>query len=548
MIRKDRLYLALGVLLISSLLTACMQEEFEFDKLSDEMEFEVGAFAPVAKGSLSLDDLISEVDSTGVLTADEEGLIYLSYQDSLASFMATDIIDIPDQQFDEVVVESDADVPPYVDWGDSIVVERTKSLTWMYSQNERIDSIELYAGSFRFEVSSSFNHTGYVELYSSSVTKEGEPYREKIQISSESGTFSDIQVFDLSGYTFSLDTETSTGDSELNLEFRVVLYNSGNGISSGDRIDIATDFTNLEFESIYGYVGNYQLAGESGEFEIDFFDNSLEGDIFFEAPEVNFHIGNGYGVPVEVSIDQFEGRKEDAAPTNLVFDAGVNPFSVAYPDKSQEGEIVKDTISLNRSNTSISDFLNYKPEVIAYQVSAASNPENDPEVYNFAHRDSRLDVDVEFVLPLWFSASNFSLQDTIDMDLTDIDNYESIDELGFRLAVENELPAQVQMQVIFLDANYQPLDQLFLSGEEVIIPASEVDANGTVIARTNKATEVALSKTRLEGIENTVYAAIVARLATSDYAPENRVKFYERYKVRFQLSVDADATFNSNDL
>jgi len=535
-------------LLLGGLLTACMQEEFEFDKLSDEMEFEVGVFAPVAKGTLSLDDLISEVDSTGVITADEEGLLYLSYEDSLASFMASDIIDIPDQQFDEVVVESDVDVPPYIDWGDSIVVERQKQLTWTYSDNEEIDSIRLYAGDFRFEVSSTFEHTGYVELYSPSVTKQGEPYRQKIQISSPGGTFSDVRVFDLSGYTFELETETTNGNSQLDLEFRVVLYNSGNGISSDDRIDIAANFNNLEFESIYGYVGNYELAGESGEIDVSFFDNSLDGDIFFEAPEVNFHIDNGYGVPVDVNIAQFEGSKDGDAPINLSYGAGVNPFSISYPDISQEGQMVKDTIALNKDNTSIDDFLNYKPSSIAYQVSAASNPDNNTGIYNFAHRDSRLDVSVEFILPLWFSASNFALEDTVDLDLTDIDSYEDIDELGFSLMVDNELPTQVQMQVIFMDANYQPLDQLFLEGEEVVIPAAAVDAQGIVTESLEKTTVMNLSKARLEGIKNTMYAAIVARLETSNYDPQNRVKFYDRYEIDFKLSVDANATVNSNDL
>lgn len=540
--------MVLLALLIGALLPACMQEEFEFDKLSDEMEFELGLFGPVAKGSLSLDDLISEVDSSGVITTDEEGLLYLAYEDSLASFMASDIIDIPDQQFDEVVVESDMDVPPYIDWGDSIVIERQKQLTWTYSDNEEIDSIRLYAGDFRFEVSSTFEHTGYVELYSPSVTKQGEPYRQKIQISSTSGSFSDVQVFDLTGYTFELETESSTGDSELDLAFRVVLYNSGNGISSGDRIDIAANFNNLEFESVYGYVGNYELAGESGEIEVNFFENSLDGDIFFEAPEVKFHIDNSYGVPVDVNIDQFEGTKEGASPINLSFGTGVNPFSIAYPDISQEGEIVTDTIALNKDNTSIDDFLNYQPSSIVYQVSAASNPDNNTSIYNFAHRDSRLDVGVEFILPLWFSASNFALEDTLDLDLTDIDNYDNIDELGFSLKVDNELPTQVQMQVIFMDANYQPLDQLFLEGEEVVVPAAAVDAQGVVTQSQEKTTVVSLTKDRLQAIENTVYAAIVARMETSDYDPQNRVKFFDRYKVNFQLSVDADATMNSNDL
>lgn len=540
--------MVIGALLVMGLLSGCMQEEFEFDKLSDEMEFEVGVFAPVAKGSLSLDDLISEIDSSGAITTDEEGLLYLSYEDSLASFMASDIIDIPDQQFDVVVVESDVDVPPYVDWGDSIVVNRQEQLTWTYSDNEEIDSIRLYAGDFRFEVSSTFKHAGYVELYSPSVTKDGEPYRQRIQISSSTGTFSDVQVFDLSGYTFELETESATGDSELNLEYEVVLYNSENGISSGDRVDIATSFNNLEFESVYGYVGNYELAGESGEIEISFFENSLDGDIFFEAPEVKFHIDNGYGVPVDVSIDQFEGSKDGEAPVNLSFGAGVNPFSINYPDISEEGQIVKDTIALNKDNTSIDDFLNYKPTSIAYQVSAASNPDNNTSIYNFAHRDSRLDVSVEFILPLWFSASNFALQDTIDLDLTDIDNYEDIDELGFSLLVDNELPTQVQMQVVFMDANYQPLDQLFLEGEEVVFPAAIVDAQGVVTESQEKTTVMNLSKERLEGIKNTMYAAIVARMETSNYDPQNRVKFYDRYKIDFQLSVDADATLNSNDL
>lgn len=547
MIKRFRLQLMVMLALVF-FGAGCMQDEFEFDKLSDEMEFRVGVIVPAVKGSLSLDDLISEFDSSSVITTDPEGLLYLTYQDSLTAFTASELIDIPDQQFDEVVLESDVDVPPYINWGDSIVVERARDITWVYAKNERLDSIRLYSGSFRFEVSSTFQHTGYVELSSDRITRDGEPYRQKIQISSTSGNYNDVQVFDLSGYTFKLDADLVSGESSVDLDIRLVLYDSGAGVVSGDRVDINTSITDLEFESMYGYVGDYELAGEAGSFDINFFDKSLEGDIYFEDPQVKFLLSNGYGIPVEVDIQQFEGTKEDVAPVSLAFSPDANPLSIAYPNISQEGESVKDTLFLSKENSSIDDFLNFQPTAINYQVSAQSNPEGDEEIFNFVSRDSELEVGVEFTLPLWFSATDFSLQDTIDLDLTDIDNYDSLDELGITLDVTNEMPVQIQMQVIFMDQNYQPLDVLFVEGEEVVIPASTVDAQGDVVATSQKVTEVVYGKQHLENIEQTIYAAIVARMETADYAPENRVKFYDHHKVQFHLSVDADATLNSNDL
>jgi len=113
-----------------------MQDEYNFDKLDEEMEIEIGILSPIAYGSLNLADLISEFDSSSFISSDPDGLLLITYEDSLFSYIADDLLNIPAQDFLEFFIESDFTLlPGFPGWntGDTIALVRSKQFPFTFS-------------------------------------------------------------------------------------------------------------------------------------------------------------------------------------------------------------------------------------------------------------------------------------------------------------------------------------------------------------------------------------------------------------------------------
>jgi len=526
-----------------------MQDEYDLDKLSDEMEINMGLLTPLAYGSLSLNDIISEFDSTSYIDTDQEGLFYITYEDSLLSLRAEDLLDVPDQDFFEYFIESDVDVPPYINWGDSIVIEREELFTFDFNNNEQLDSIILETANLTIDINSSFRHDGKVILSSPNIKdQQGEPFVDTIMISDASGNFSFTDIISLNNHVIELTTLSDS--SYIPFNFKLTLYNSGAGISSGDQVEIAATLSDISFESVFGYLGNYDLISETGDIDLSFFESLNDGYIRFENPQVNFKISNSFGVPAAVDIERFTGFNQDGDSTTLLFNPGVNPFSYAYPTIEEINQTKDTVLSINGNNSTIADFLAFLPTHLEYSLKASSNPDGEQQSdYNFATKDSKINVDLEFILPLWFRANNIALQDTIDMDLSDIsEETDMIDKINIVLKVINGLPVAIDFQLYFLDESYQPVDTLFNPGSQPVIAAGQLDSEYKVSSPTQKVSVVEYLQQDIENLEDVRYAYIKAGLKTAEFDNDISVKFFDYYNVDFNLSIDVDALINTNDL
>jgi hypothetical protein len=538
------------VLVVVFLFSRCMHDEYEFDKLSDEMEINMGLLTPLAYGSLSLNDIISEFDSTSYISTYEEGLLFITYEDSLLSFIAEDLLEVPDQDFFEYFIESDIDVPAYIDWGDTVIIERRENFSFTFSNNEKLDSIYIESANLNIDVNSTFKHTGKVILSSQFIrNNQGEPFTDTIPISDPSGTFAVSKIIPLDNYVIELNDTTASDTTYLPFDFKLILYNSGNGIDSGDQVEIASTLTDLTFSAIFGYIGNYDLITEVGEIDLGFFETLTDGYIEFKNPQINFNISNSYGLPAEIDIQRLTGFDSEGDSVNLTFDPVVNPFRYAYPKLDEFGQTKDTVISINGNNSSISEFLAFMPNRLEYNMLATSNPDGPDENYNFVSKDSRIDVGLEFILPLWFKANNIALQDTIDMDLSDInEDAEMVEKLNIILQVFNGLPLDIDFQIYFLDELYAPVDTLFDAGSQPIIAAGQIDSDNKVAYPTKKISVIEYLKPDIDNLENVKYAAIKAVLKTTGFEDDIAVKFYDYYTVDFNLSIDIEATINTNDL
>jgi len=255
-------------------------------------------------------------------------------------------------------------------------------------------------------------------------------------------------------------------------------------------------------------------------------------------------------VPAAVDIERFTGFNQDGDSTTLLFNPGVNPFSYAYPTIEEINQTKDTVLSINGNNSTIADFLAFLPTHLEYSLKASSNPDGEQQSdYNFATKDSKINVDLEFILPLWFRANNIALQDTIDMDLSDIsEETDMIDKINIVLKVINGLPVAIDFQLYFLDESYQPVDTLFNPGSQPVIAAGQLDSEYKVSSPTQKVSVVEYLQQDIENLEDVRYAYIKAGLKTAEFDNDISVKFFDYYNVDFNLSIDVDALINTNDL
>jgi len=546
-LRYSKWKIGIVIILISILFSGCMHDEFEFNKLITDVELEAGFFAPVGYGTLTINDLIKDLDSTSYLYTDEDGLLYFSFTDSLFSYSSEEILDVPNQDFFEYFIQADFFFPPL--WT-TVSIDRVESFPFSFTNEEKLDSIYLDAGDMIFNISSDFKHTGLIVITCPSIRKNGVAFTQTVIIDDPSGTFTTNNTFPLDDYVIELNDSIGSDSMFLPVDFHVELYNEGSPILPTDQIEIVATIQNLDFEAIFGYVGDYELMGQADSIEFGVFDNELfVGSVQFADPQINFNISNSFGVPVEADITRFTAFNSDGDSLVLTMDPSINPYRFAFPTISEYGQVKESVWSLNGTNSNLSDILSSLPTSIIYSVKASSNPDGPTGPYNFVSDASLIDIGFEFVLPVWFKTNDFALQDTIELDLSDVGkDADMIKQANVLLTASNGLPIDIELQVYFVDSLYAPIDTLFGLNQQPLIKSGILDANNMVQYPGTKTVIVQYTGEEIVNLENVRYAIIDAGLKTPQYDENVYVKFFDYYKVDFKISADVDFKINTRDL
>lgn len=550
MYRSGYLNLKKGIvlLIITILFTGCMYDEFELNKLITDVELEGGFFAPVGYGALTVHDLIDDLDSTSYLYTDNDGLLYFSFTDSLYSYGSEEILTVPDQDFFEYFIEADFFFPPV--WT-TVTLDRSEFFPFTFSNEEKLDSIYLDAGDMIFNISSEFKHTGLIVITCPGIRKNGVAFTQNIVIDDPSGTFSSNNTFPLDGYVIELKDSIGSDSLFLPVNFHVELYREGvNPILPTDQIEVVATIQNLDFEAVFGYVGDYEIMGQADSIEFDVFDNELfVGGVQFADPQINFNISNSFGVPVEADITRFTAFNADGDSLALTLDPSINPYRFAFPTISEYGQTKESVWSLNATNTNISDLLATLPTSFIYNVKAASNPDGPSGAYNFVSDESYVDIGFEFVLPVWFKTNDFALQDTVELDLSGLaEDADMIEQASVLLTVSNGLPIDIDMQVYFVDSLYNPVDTMFRLNQQPLIKSGVLDANNIVQSPGTKTVLVQYTGEQITTLENVRFAIIKAGLRTPQYDENVYVKFFDYYKIDYKITADVDFRINTQDL
>ncbi|MDF1573900.1 MAG: hypothetical protein P1P86_01740 [Bacteroidales bacterium] len=527
-------------------LTACQEEYFQLEKLSDEIEIETDLVAPLIRGSMNLGDLVARLDSSGYSGEFEDGLIYLSYSDTLTEVMIDTLDLMVDGFYSEFYLDLEiGDDPIYIgsSIGDTVHFRKSKFFGFKTTGESRLDSVLFKGGELETVMESSFRHTGFLTISSDYIKdSDGNPYTYTIEINDASGNFTWTEMRDLDG--FYLETDQQGDSSVFRMDYDLALINSGNPVNPGDYCDINSNFTDMGFYRLFGYVDPAELVTESGVLDIPIFADVPElAHLKIADPRITISIENSLGIPFELSVDSVIATAEDGSTETLEFYEG-HPFIIPAPDMDMIGETVYGEYHINKQTSNFQDLFNLAPHTLSYRVTGNIGAQNQ---YHFVLDTSRFMAEAEFVLPLDLSISEYVLEDTSEFSWGEegVDT-SMVKNVEVSVSTLNELPLQLGLQVYLLDGSYTVLDSLF-DGTPPLLSSSEVDQDGKLLRPSEKDIRISFDAERFGVLERIRFMRVEARIVSAGSGAQY-VKFYSDYSLDFEISFYANLRLNNREL
>ncbi len=498
-------FLILAVL--ASVAFGCKQSNdiLDADVRSSDAEFAI----PLFRAKTSIQDLLENFDDYTHIEIDSAGVIHLRY-----------IGDVLSQSAEEYFQVIKTYLPPIIPLDTSYML-----LDFNTTNDQlKVDFARYGSGSITVGVIS--DYVGMVDLTLSipEATKNGQVLAVHRQFMSPIGTQGTIPIFsfDPSIYTDCYNYELKPDSGRVHIQYVAIT-------DMGDTIElpyVALVNEEINFSYIEGYLGNFKNKGTRDSVSIDFFQNWIQGDVYFEKPIIKIHIENSFGMPTRSSIDTFDIITADNGriplQSSFITETGID---FVYPTIPEAGQSKKMTFVFDDDNSNIADVLGSRPIALDYKVDAISNPDSLTDLRGFITDSSFYKIQVEVDLPLHGRASGFGVVDSFDVDFSD---YGDLKEIEFKMVADNRMPVGIDGQAYFLDENGTVLDSLF-STVTSLVEAAPVSNGGIVTDTAHRVNYATFDALRFDKIRPAKKLALKAFFSTTNGGQQSVKAFADQF-------------------
>ena len=519
-------------------------DDYDFDRLSDKVDWTPNMIVPVGYGTYSLWYLLNQHeanpdDQTIILDAD--GLLHIKHiEKDLFSYGVSEVINFPSQTTENFgLILPGVGIP-----GPIIIPQVTDEFQVQTSETDIILSEVDLNAIIAFQFSNPLNANIRLTVSLPTGTQGGSIVSQTYTIAS--GATNQAETLDLTNLNLKFKTPYSTNNA-LDIAFEGSILDNGGIISGAGNLAIQYEVQNIDFVLAQGDFGKQSIDIGSGNLDmgVDFWDD-VEGDYKFADPKVTLHTTNSVGVPFEINADM-TGYSTDGNSQAL----NPDPLQPAYPSNLSEVQNgITTDITYDKSNSNIVEVMALPPsDRIEYSGSVDLNP-NPVDIAtspNIISNNSRIDVDLEIDIPLDFSATNLMLRDTVN-DIS-IDDAEKIMNAAIVITAENGYPLNAQIDKIYLtDELYNRIDSVMDS--KVIDAADVYPATHAQAGEVNKESikevshEIELTQSQIKHLNETENLIINASVKTSGTGTEP-VKLKGDYELKFKISVQAQIDLNN---
>lgn len=523
-------------------LYACTDDYFELDKIkTDEWRPEIAV--PAVNSSLTLEDILIKKDSNNLIQTGPNGVLEVIYNGSVFSAIGGQFIDLPNQNFSEVVNLPAGQVPPSPIPAGTPNIQFNQNIDITYTTAVEIDSVLLKGGQLIFTMQNEFRHNLIARISFPSIKDaNGNLLVINQSLPASNGVVPTVrsEVTDLNGYKLDM-TQGSAQFNNLRANVDLTIQPvTGNPISANDKFEVIGEFRGVAFKEFNGYIGQQNLQLEKDTIPINMFKNFKKGIFFISNPTMEIDIVNSYGVPAYLNFQDLKALNPDNPSPTKVINLPTDPVtntsnlrSLQYP--TGRGTAITE-LNLNNTNGNIADIISYLLKEIVYESEVQFNPQGPLSNRNFFSDTSGIGLNIFLKIPFEGRASEFYLVDTIPMDLSVTSNLESG---TIRTIADNGFPVDVKMQMVFTDSLYNRIDSLYPQGATPIIPAAPIDGNGDATGTSRQITDTGIDQDRFNKLSDGKYAIIIAELNTTDATQNKNVRFKSGYKLDIGVSIRA---------
>lgn len=521
-----------ALLLFTSLFHSCVKDDLDFDKL-ETTNWSPSLALPLAYSSMSIEDLLKNEQDSGLLQIDPDKFCTLIYTGRALEIKAGDLVTIPDQHMLQTI-QLNAAIANAINTVGEITFNYSQNIDFSMQGGMELDSTLFKGGNIQLEFNSQITANTSIDITILGATLNGIPFSQNVQLN-YTGTVPVTATINpgLAGYRFDF-TRGGITTNQLQVDYTVYITTTGATVQSWHKADIDFNFVGNDYKEAYGYFGQQNLLSPDDTINITLFRTQQGlGTFTIAEPEIKIDLVNSLGLPVRANVIQMTGLNGDL--TSLVVATGIpSPLPIVYPSLSQVGQTMTGTFTMSNANSNIAAMIANKPLYVISQVQSITNPNGNTE-QNFVTDSSGFAIDMEVKLPLYGTAKDFLLKDTVNFNYNNLNN---VEELMVRTALTNGFPFDVNFQLFFTDDNYMVLDSLVYTNQ-LLMPAGNVSAaTGRVTSPTTKTTDHTLDRTRVLKIMNAKKLILKASASTVNNGTTD-VRIYSDYKFDVNLGAIA---------
>lgn len=508
--RKSGHLVILAILIFS----ACSKKELDFDMI-DDLEVKISATLPLASLTLSLEDLVADIEDS-TLVVDQDNALRIYYrQDSVFSYSINDILTIPDQ--DPLPLPVDKTQPNF----DLNVALGTIAGAQLYNA-------VFSSGRIAVDINAIDTVLSDVRLAFTfkNATLNSVQYRDTFVLAAGTKTLLDTSIIN------GLDFDFTDGGNSVNaLSIGLELIDTAN-VDAGNIIVCGVALENLSVEVATGFFGDRIQSAPPGDFEFNI--NGIDqfaGGFYLTDPNLTLITRSTVGLPLEITTE-FIG--ENAELNRVSLDNA--PFQIQ--GSPSPGAVATSNLSIDANNSQITEFLANIPQKIYYSGAVQINPQGMTGTPNFISNTSNVVVDFEVDVPMEFRLEDMRLDEVVEDIGADLENLDNLDELTVFFRSENRLPFDLNLSVSFINAAGDSINGFELP----LLAAAPVDANGRVSNANVQEIPVVFDGPLIDAFLLTQDLRFVASANTTNNG-QTAVKLFTDYDLKIQTAMQVKGNY-----
>jgi len=416
------------------------------------------------------------------------------------------------------------------------LVDDTLKLGFGAPAGVRLTEIALNQGELNYSITSAVPEPLTLLLQFPSGTVNGQLIQQTINLNpgqpaTGSISFQGAQLF--------LGSNPAQPYNELPIRYAATLNSTGQLVTLDSATGVAMNFNfaNVDFGHALGFFGQQAVAIPADTFDLDLdFVNRLGGSVSFADPKVQLAVTNSLGLPITLDLNV-----ASTDPAGGLHPLGIPPTVLPYPQTAtQFGQTVQDTLSFDKNNTNIVDFLTLPKQRFTYGGQVLINADTlATGTENFVTGTSAIAADVLMELPFYFTAQGLGLTDSVDLGdaLSALDTV--VRAVGLRVETTTTLPLDATLALTL----YDDAGQVVYTAQLPLLVSGQLDAaTGLVTAPSTSTYELLVNEAQIPGFSRGRWMQFTAELGTGTApgAATHPVKLLSdaTLQVRLGLSLD----------